>query len=76
MAVNCRHEDEGGAGSTDGFEKVIGVQDDRAGERPVRAGRRAGDRVEIVEGLAAGDPVEVGERTWTGGGGPRAGDMP
>ncbi|HVT56957.1 MAG TPA: efflux RND transporter periplasmic adaptor subunit [Thermoanaerobaculia bacterium] len=40
-----------------GIDKVIAVQNGRAQEVPVRTGRRSGDRVEILEGLAAGTPV-------------------
>jgi len=42
-----------------GLEKVFVVKDDRAVEKRVRTGRRAGDRVEILEGVAPGDPVVV-----------------
>ena len=35
-----------------GIEKVIGVKDGRAIERRIRSGRRFGNRVEILEGLA------------------------
>jgi len=42
-----------------GLEKVFVVQDDRAVEKRVRTGRRAGDRVEILEGIAPGEPVVV-----------------
>ncbi len=50
-----------------GVEKVFGVKDGRAVERQVRTGRRAADRVEILEGLAAGDPVVVDPGSLTGG---------
>ncbi len=50
-----------------GVEKVFGVRDGRAVERPIRTGRRAGSRVEVLEGLAAGDPVVVDPGTLTGG---------
>jgi RND family efflux transporter MFP subunit len=50
-----------------GVEKVIGVEGGRAVEKPVRTGRRVGDRVEIVEGLAAGAPVVVEPGNLTGG---------
>ncbi len=50
-----------------GVEKVFGVRDGRAVERQIRTGRRAGNRVEILEGLAAGDPVVVDPGTLTGG---------
>ena len=42
-----------------GLEKVFVVKDDRAAEKRVRTGRRSGDRVEILEGVAAGEPVVV-----------------
>ncbi len=50
-----------------GIEKVFGVRDGRAVERQIRTGRRAGDRVEIVEGLAAGERVVVDPGNLTGG---------
>jgi RND family efflux transporter MFP subunit len=50
-----------------GIEKVIGVEDGKAVEKTVRTGRRVGDRVEIVEGLAAGVPVVVEPGNLTGG---------
>lgn len=40
-----------------GIEKVIGVADGKAVEKRVKTGRRSGDRVEILEGAAAGDVV-------------------
>jgi RND family efflux transporter MFP subunit len=40
-----------------GIEKVIGVEDGKAVEKRVRTGRRAGDRVEVVDGVAAGERV-------------------
>ncbi len=36
-------------------------------ERQIRTGRRAGDRVEILEGIAAGDTVVIDPGTLTGG---------
>lgn len=42
-----------------GIEKVLGVADGKAVEKRVKTGRRAGDRVEILEGAAAGDVVVV-----------------
>jgi RND family efflux transporter MFP subunit len=42
-----------------GLEKVFVVKEDRAVEKRVRTGRRAGNRVEILEGVAAGEPVVV-----------------
>lgn len=50
-----------------GIEKVITVRDGRTQERRVVTGRRQGDRVEIVEGLAAGEPVVVEPGNLTGG---------
>jgi len=50
-----------------GVEKVFGVRDGRAVERRIRTGRRAGDRVEVLEGLAAGDTVVIDPGTLTGG---------
>ena len=50
-----------------GIEKVITVRDGRASETRVRTGRRDGDRVEIAEGLAAGEPVVVQPGNLTGG---------
>lgn len=40
-----------------GVEKVVTVDNDRAVEVRVQTGRRLGDHVEIVSGLAAGAPV-------------------
>lgn len=40
-----------------GVEKVLSVAEGKAVEKRVETGRRSGDRVEIVKGLAAGDPV-------------------
>jgi RND family efflux transporter MFP subunit len=42
-----------------GVEKVLGVEDGKAVEKRVRTGRHDGDRVEILEGAAAGDTVVV-----------------
>ena len=39
-----------------GVEKVLVVTDGRIVEQRVRIGRRDGDRVEILDGLAAGEP--------------------
>src|SRR6185295_16148016 len=50
-----------------GVEKVIGVKDGRATEAPVRTGRRDGERVEILSGLAPGDPVVVQPGNLVGG---------
>ncbi|HEV8579699.1 MAG TPA: efflux RND transporter periplasmic adaptor subunit [Thermoanaerobaculia bacterium] len=40
-----------------GIEKVIGVEAGKAVEKRVKTGRRAGDRVEIVDGVKAGEAV-------------------
>lgn len=40
-----------------GVDKVLAVQEGKVAERRVVVGRRQGDRVEILEGLAAGDLV-------------------
>jgi len=40
-----------------GIEKVIGVAGGKAVEKRVKTGRRTGDRVEIVDGVAPGDSV-------------------
>jgi RND family efflux transporter MFP subunit len=42
-----------------GIEKVLSVAKNAAVEKRVRTGRRIGDRVEIVEGLAVGEEVVV-----------------
>jgi RND family efflux transporter MFP subunit len=42
-----------------GIEKVMGVEDGHAVEKRVKTGRRAGDRVEILEGAAAGEKVVI-----------------
>ncbi|HYG62350.1 MAG TPA: efflux RND transporter periplasmic adaptor subunit [Thermoanaerobaculia bacterium] len=42
-----------------GIDKVIGVEDGKAAEKRIRIGRRAGDRVEVVEGVEPGDQVIV-----------------
>ena len=42
-----------------GIQKVISVKDGKAVEKRVRTGRHAGDRIEIVDGLQAGEPVVV-----------------
>jgi RND family efflux transporter MFP subunit len=42
-----------------GVDKVLIAQDNKAVERPVALGRREGDRVEIVSGLAPGEAVIV-----------------
>ena len=42
-----------------GIEKVMVVKDGRAVEKQVTTGRRSGDRLEILSGIAAGEPVIV-----------------
>jgi RND family efflux transporter MFP subunit len=42
-----------------GIEKVVGVDGGKAVEKRVRTGRKSGDRIEIVEGVKAGEPVIV-----------------
>ena len=42
-----------------GIDKVIGVEGGKAVEKRVKTGRKAGDRVEIVNGVKAGDSVVV-----------------
>ena len=43
------------------------VKDGHAVERKIRTGRRSGDRVEILEGLAAGEQVVVDPGNLVGG---------
>jgi RND family efflux transporter MFP subunit len=50
-----------------GIDKVMGVEGGKAVEKRVRTGRRAGDRVEILEGIVAGDPVVVSPGNLVGG---------
>jgi RND family efflux transporter MFP subunit len=50
-----------------GIEKVLLVRDGKAEERRVVTGRREKDRVEIVEGLRAGEPVVAQPGNLTGG---------
>jgi RND family efflux transporter MFP subunit len=50
-----------------GMEKVFAVPDGRAVEKRIRTGRRTGDRVEILEGLAAGERVVLEPGNLTGG---------
>ena len=50
-----------------GIEKVLGVADGKAVEKRVKTGRRAGDRVEILEGAVAGDLVVVEPGNLVGG---------
>jgi RND family efflux transporter MFP subunit len=42
-----------------GIEKVVGVEDGKAVEKRVRTGRRAGEQVEIVDGIKAGQSVVI-----------------
>ncbi len=50
-----------------GIEKVMGVEEGKAVEKRVRTGRHAGDRVEIVDGVAAGDSVVLNPGNLVGG---------
>jgi len=50
-----------------GLEKVFVVQDGKAVEKRIRSGRRSGDRVEILEGVAAGEPVVADPGNLVGG---------
>lgn len=50
-----------------GIEKVIAVENGKAVEKRVRTGRRAGERVEILEGVAAGDTVVLEPGNLVGG---------
>lgn len=50
-----------------GLEKVFGVKDGKAIEKRIRTGRRSGDRVEILEGVAAGEPVVTDPGSLVGG---------
>jgi RND family efflux transporter MFP subunit len=50
-----------------GIEKVFGVKDGRAVERKIRTGRRSGNRVEVLEGLAAGEEVVLDPGNLVGG---------
>lgn len=50
-----------------GIEKVFAVKDGRAEERKIRTGRRSGDRVEVIEGLAAGEQVVLEPGGLVGG---------
>jgi len=50
-----------------GLEKVFVVKDGKAVEKRIRTGRRSGDRVEILEGIAAGEPVVADPGNLVGG---------
>ena len=50
-----------------GIEKVIGVKEGLAIERRIRTGRRTGDRVEILEGLAPGEKIVADPGNLSGG---------
>ncbi len=50
-----------------GIEKVFAVKDGRAVERRIRTGRRSGDRMEIIEGIAAGEQVVLEPGNLVGG---------
>jgi RND family efflux transporter MFP subunit len=50
-----------------GLEKVFGVKDGKAVEKRILTGRRSGDRVEILEGVAAGEPVVAAPGSLVGG---------
>ncbi|MHB8880527.1 MAG: efflux RND transporter periplasmic adaptor subunit [Thermodesulfovibrionales bacterium] len=50
-----------------GIEKVIGEKQGTAVERRIRTGRRAGDKVEILEGLAPGDLIVAEPGNLSGG---------
>jgi RND family efflux transporter MFP subunit len=50
-----------------GIDKVMGVEGGKAVEKRVKTGRRTGDRVEILEGIAAGDPVVLAPGNLVGG---------
>jgi RND family efflux transporter MFP subunit len=50
-----------------GIDKVLGVEGGRAKEREVRTGRRAGALVEVLAGVAAGEPVVVNPGNLVGG---------
>jgi membrane fusion protein, multidrug efflux system len=50
-----------------GVEKVFSVREGKSAELRVTTGRRLGDRVEILTGLKAGEPVVVQPGNLTGG---------
>jgi RND family efflux transporter MFP subunit len=42
-----------------GIDKVMGIEGGKAVEKRVKTGRKAGDRIEIVEGVKSGDSIVV-----------------
>ena len=50
-----------------GLEKVFGVKDGKSVEKRIRTGRRSGDRVEVLEGVAAGEAVVADPGNLVGG---------
>ena len=50
-----------------GLEKVFVVKDGKAVEKRIRTGRRSGDRVEILEGVTAGETVVADPGNLVGG---------
>jgi len=50
-----------------GIEKVLAEKQGRAIERRIRTGRRAGDRVEVLEGVASGDLIVAEPGNLSGG---------
>ncbi len=50
-----------------GIEKVMGVKGGKVVEVRIRSGRRAGDRIEVLEGLAAGERIVADPGTLAGG---------
>lgn len=50
-----------------GVSKVLGVADGRVVEKRVRLGRRSGDRVEVLDGVAVGDTVVLEPGNLTAG---------
>ena len=50
-----------------GIEKVLTVREGKSLELRVQTGRREGDRVEIVTGVTAGQPIVVAPGNLVGG---------
>jgi len=50
-----------------GLEKVFGVENGKAVEKRIRTGRRAGERVEVLDGVAAGELVVLEPGNLVGG---------